>query len=73
MAAGFTGDIGGFGVGSDFTWNVIGLIQWQPWKYAGILAGYRVLDQDYEDGSGLGRFKWDMRLHGPVLPVNFIW
>lgn len=67
------GDIGGFEVGSDFTWNVIGLIQWQPWKYAGILAGYRVLDQDYEEGSGLSRFKWDMRLHGPVLAVNFIW
>jgi len=67
------GDIGGFGVGSDFTWNAIGFIQWQPWKYAGILAGYRALDQDYEDGSGPDRFKYDMRLHGPVLAINFVW
>jgi len=67
------GDIGGFGVGSDFTWNALGVIQWQPWKYAGILAGYRALDQDYEDGSGPDRFKYDMRLHGPVLAINFVW
>jgi hypothetical protein len=67
------GDIGGFGVGSDFTWNAIGLIQWQPWKYAGILAGYRALDQDYETGSGADRFKYDMRLSGPVIAVNFVW
>jgi hypothetical protein len=67
------GDIGGFGVGSDSTWNVIGFIQWKPWKYAGILAGYRALDQDYEDGSGADRFKYDMRLHGPVIALNFMW
>jgi hypothetical protein len=67
------GDIGGFGVGSDFTWNAIGLIQWQPWKYAGILAGYRALDQDYETGSGADRFKYDMRLSGPVIAANFVW
>lgn len=67
------GDIGGFGAGSDFTWNAIGFVQWKPWKYAGILAGYRALDQDYEDGSGADRFKYDMRLHGPVMAVNFIW
>jgi hypothetical protein len=67
------GDIGGFGAGCDFTWNAIGFVQWQPWKYAGIFAGYRALDQDYETGSGADRFKYDMRLHGPVLAVNFIW
>jgi hypothetical protein len=67
------GDIGGFGAGSDFTWNAIGLIQFQPWKYAAILAGYRALDQDYESGSGLSRFKYDMRLAGPVIALNFVW
>ena len=67
------GDIGGFGVGSDFTWNVAALVHFQPWKYAAILAGYRALDQDYESGSGLNRFKYDMRLSGPVLALNFVW
>ena len=67
------GDIGGFGAGSDFTWNAIGLVQFQPWKYAAILTGYRALDQDYESGSGADRFKYDMRLSGPVIALNFVW
>jgi hypothetical protein len=67
------GDIGGFGAGCDFTWNAIGLIQFQPWKYAAILAGYRALNQDYESGSGPSRFKYDMRLSGPVIALNFVW
>ena len=60
-------------MGSDFTWNVSALVHFQPWKYASIIAGYRVLDQDYEDGTGLSRFKYDMRLAGPVLGLNFVW
>jgi hypothetical protein len=67
------GDIGGFGVGSDFTWNVVALVHFQPWKNVGFVAGYRVLDQDYEDGTGLNRFKWDMRMSGPGLGLNFVW
>ena len=67
------GDIGGFGVGCDFTWNVAALVHFQPWKNAAFIAGYRVLDQDYEDGTGLNRFKYDMRLAGPVLAINFVW
>ena len=67
------GDIGGFGVGCDFTWNVAALVHFQPWKNVGFIAGYRALDQDYESGSGLRRFKYDMRLAGPVLGLNFVW
>ena len=67
------GDIGGFGVGCDFTWNVAALVHFQPWKNAGFIAGYRALDQDYETGSGASRFKYDMRLAGPVFAINFVW
>ena len=67
------GDIGGFGVGCDFTWNVAALVHFQPWKNVGFVAGYRVLDQDYESGSGASRFVYDMRLKGPVLALNFVW
>jgi opacity protein-like surface antigen len=67
------GDIGGFGVGCDFTWNVIALVHFQPWKNAAFIAGYRALDQDYESGSGSSRFAYDMRLAGPVLGLNFVW
>ena len=67
------GDIGGFGVGCEFTWNASALFYYQPWKNVGFLGGYRVLDQDYEDGSGDDKFVYDMRLAGPVLAVNFVW
>ena len=67
------GDIGGFGMGCDFTWNVAALVHFQPWKNAGFIAGYRALDQDYESGSGSSRFAYDMRMAGPVLGLNFVW
>ncbi len=67
------GDIGGFGVGSDFTWNVAALVFFQPWKNLAFIGGYRALDQDYEDGTGPSMFKYDMRLAGPVLGINFVW
>ena len=53
--------------------NVAALVHFQPWKNAGFIAGYRALDQDYETGSGASRFKYDMRLAGPVLGINFVW
>lgn len=62
----FEGDIGGFGVGSEFSWSALGLIGYDftmfkaPWT---VYGGYRALGQDFEDGS----FRWDVILHGPVL------
>jgi hypothetical protein len=70
------GDIGvGFGAGdtSDSTWNAIGLIFFHPWKHVGFLGGYRALNQDYETGSGIQQFKYDMLMHGPVIAVNITW
>jgi hypothetical protein len=67
------GDIGGFGVGSDFTYNAIGLVEYKPWKHVSFLGGYRVLYQNYKDGSGIDEFKFDVTMHGPVLALNFTW
>jgi len=67
------GDIGGFGVGSDFSWHALGLVEWQPWKYASFIAGYQALDMDYEDGRGRDHFKFDATIHGPVIGVKFKW
>jgi len=64
------GDVGGFGVGSDFAWSILGLFGYK-WEASGIewaiLAGYRALGQDYTTGSGPQRFRWDTVMHGPVL------
>ncbi len=67
------GDIGGFGVGSDFTWQTAALIGYGFELFgreASVIAGYRALHQDFEDGSGRDKFEWDMTMHGPVLGMS---
>ncbi len=60
------GDIGGFGVGTDFAWNLAGLVEWRPWSAVSFIGGYKALSQDYDEGD----FKYDVLMHGPVLGVN---
>jgi len=67
------GDIGGFGVSSDFTWQALGLVEWKPYEHTSFIAGYRVLDIDYEEGSGATYFRYDVRSQGPLVGVNFSW
>jgi len=67
------GDIGGFGVGSDFTWQALGLVEWQPFRNVSFIAGYRGLYQDYEEGAGPTLFKYKATLHGPMLGLNIKW
>jgi hypothetical protein len=67
------GDVGGFGVGSDFAWSVVGLFGYK-WQGAGlewaVLAGYKALGQDYTSGPSTDQFRWDTTLHGPVLGLS---
>jgi hypothetical protein len=67
------GDVGGFGVGSDFAWSALGLLGYQ-WTGLGldwaILAGYRALGQDYSTGSGRQRFQWDTVMRGPIVGLR---
>ena len=67
------GDIGGFGAGANFTWNLVGLVEFQPWKHVSILGGYRAYYVDYEDASGVDKFKYDVTMYGPILAVNITW
>jgi hypothetical protein len=69
------GDIGGFGVGSNFAWQAAGILEWQPFKYVSFLAGYRAVGMDYEDGNQRSPdyFNFDATVHGPVLGINFKW
>ena len=71
-ALSLVGDVGGFGVGSDFSWHASGLLGYRfplfsKKNNAAFFAGYRALDQDYTDGKGDDRFQWDVTLHGPIL------
>jgi hypothetical protein len=59
-------NIGGFGVGSDFTWNAQAYLGYQLSLFGRpttLLIGYRALYQDYHRNN----FEWDVAMHGPVI------
>jgi hypothetical protein len=70
-SASLRGDIGGFGVGSDFAWQGIATLRWQATPGFGVLAAYRYMAMDYDNGSGNDYFKYDMAMSGPALGVVF--
>ena len=70
-SASFRGDIGGFGVGSDFAWQGIATLRWQATPGFGVLAAYRYMAMDYDNGSGNDYFKYDMAISGPALGMVF--
>jgi len=45
------GDIGGFGVGSDLTWQAFGAVGYNWTKTLSTSIGYRAIYEDYEDGG----------------------
>jgi opacity protein-like surface antigen len=60
------GDIGGFGVGSDLTYQGIAGVNWQFSEHVSAKAGYRYIYQDYENNG----FVWKMAAYGPYLGVG---
>jgi opacity protein-like surface antigen len=65
------GDIGGFGVGSDLTWQVLTAFRRQNTERFGWFVGYRVISFDYSSGSGSNYQRQDLTQQGPMLGVNF--
>ncbi|GAB4343872.1 MAG: hypothetical protein Kow0099_22730 [Candidatus Abyssubacteria bacterium] len=63
------GDIGGFDISgsSDFTWNVLAVLGYQLSERTTLLAGYRALGIDYDDGSGADLFEYDVTMSGPIV------
>lgn len=65
------GDVGGFGVGSDLAWNAVLRFEWKFSERATLTFGYRALDIDFEEGSGIDLFAYDMLQSGPV--AGLLW
>jgi hypothetical protein len=65
------GDVGGFGAGSQFTWQAIGTYNWLLGVTHGIpidgYVGFRALSADYSQGSGTSKFGFDNVIYGPVI------
>lgn len=60
------GDVGGFGVGSDFTWAAQGLVGYRLplGRFETVMGiGYQALSWDYEDDD----FEWDVTQQGPII------
>jgi hypothetical protein len=66
-------DVGGFGVGSDLTWQAVPAVGVDLAKWVSLELGYRWLDTDYETGSGADRFEYDILLQGPIFGAAFKW
>ncbi len=68
------GDVGGFGAGSKFTWQVLGTYNWYLCTYSSLVLdgylGYRALSVDYEQGEGVTRYEFDVLQQGPVMGVT---
>ncbi|PWK63920.1 hypothetical protein [Aminobacter sp. AP02] len=60
-------DVGGFSVGSDFTWSALATVNYIVTDKLSLSAGYKALDADYDHGGHV----YDTRLSGPVLGATW--
>jgi hypothetical protein len=69
-------DVGGFGVGSDFSWQVVATYGFDV-KCLGTplhtVIGYRALAVDYSENGRFGKNGLDFVEHGPVMGVKIRW
>lgn len=65
------GDLGGFGVGSQSSYNLVATLLVDVFENGRLAVGYRVLDADYDDGDGADEFEFDARLKGPFVGLTF--
>lgn len=70
------GDIGGFGAGSEFSWQVVGTYGFDVMCFGTpfrTVFGYRALAVDYSENGRFGKNGLDVVQHGPLMGVNFRW
>jgi len=61
------GDIGGFGAGSKFAWQLVGLVGYTLNTSTSVQLAYRYLDTDYRKDD----FVFDVHMDGLILGVTF--
>jgi hypothetical protein len=64
-------DMGGFGIGSQFTWQLQPDIYYRASKLMQFGLGYRVISNNYNSGSGDNRFLFDIEEYGPQIRIGF--
>lgn len=61
------GDLGGFGVGSDLSWQALAMVQYHINDLLSVKLAYRYLDVDYDDNG----FVYDLSTSGILLGLGF--
>jgi hypothetical protein len=67
----FRGDLGGFGIGSRFTWQIQAYAGYRFSKLFQLTAGYKIISVDYQKGNDDSRFLYDLDTFGPVIRLGF--
>ncbi|UCC85274.1 MAG: hypothetical protein JSW46_10335 [Gemmatimonadota bacterium] len=65
------GDLGGFGVGSDFAWQIYPLVGYRFSRLFEVAIAYRWIDMDYKTGSAGEEFRYNMTIFGPEVGLLF--
>ncbi len=64
-----TADVGGFGIASDLSWSATAMLRYHFSERFSMSGGYRILDIDYEEGSGNRKFRYDADTSGPAIAL----
>ena len=64
-------EIGGFGLGSAFAWQLFPVVEVRLSRHASLDLGYRWLGMDYTAGEGSDHFTWDTLTQGPTIGFSF--
>lgn len=65
------GDIGGFGLGSDFVWNASAVANYKFTELFGVTLGYRALSYDFSEFDASGRSACSLSMFGPIIGLSF--
>lgn len=65
------GDIGGFGVGSDFAWQIYPIVGYRFSDLVEVAGSYRAISMDYTSGEGSDEFVYDLTTFGPQIGLLF--
>jgi hypothetical protein len=52
-----------------FSWKMVSSLTYRPVNVLSIVAGYKIYDFNYEEGSGEEAFELDALFHGPTLTM----
>lgn len=67
------GDIGGFGLGGQFSWQAVAAYSY-AWQFTGYqiaaVLGFRALGVNYISGSGADTFGLNQVLYGPIIGAS---